>query len=222
MKLGILTMNQRWLRRSGQCLLAMVTIAPVTACRKTGGQASFSPGPVAPPESRAATVEAASPADDGSDLATSAWVTPDLTPLQHHVTKENGTERAFSNEYWDNKADGIPVSILTGKPLLSSLDKYDSGCGWPSFVKPISDGEIRNLPDHSHGMSRTEVRTADDASHLGHVFEDGPPERGGLRYCINSAALRFIPRERMAAAGYGHLLAPFEASATEENQKPTP
>lgn len=147
--------------------------------------------------------------------------TQELTPWQHHITKENGTEPAFANEYWDNKADGIYVSIVTGKPLFSSLDKYDSGCGWPSFVKPISESEIRNLPDNSHGMIRTEVRTADDESHLGHVFNDGPPDRGGLRYCINSAAMRFIPKEKMQEAGFGHLIHLFEKKEpTEENSAP--
>ncbi|MBP2239083.1 peptide-methionine (R)-S-oxide reductase [Sinorhizobium kostiense] len=126
-----------------------------------------------------------------------------LTPEQYRVTQQNGTERPFTGEYTDNKRSGIYVDIVSGEPLFASADKFDSGCGWPSFTKPIVPANINELRDDSHGMIRTEVRSKHGDSHLGHVFSDGPEDRGGLRYCINSAALRFIPREEMETAGYG-------------------
>lgn len=129
-----------------------------------------------------------------------------LTPEQYRVTQENGTERPFTGEYNDNKAAGIYVDIVSGEPLFASSDKFESGCGWPSFTKPIVPAHVTELRDESLGMSRTEVRSAHGDSHLGHVFPDGPQDRGGLRYCINSAALRFIPRDEMEAEGYGAYL----------------
>ena len=132
-----------------------------------------------------------------------------LTSMQFNVTQHAATEPAFHNEFWDNHKVGIYVDIVSGKPLFSSLDKYDSGCGWPSFTKPIDKGEILEKPDHSYGMVRTEVRSETADSHLGHVFDDGPSDKGGLRYCINSAALRFVPVEKMQAEGYGDYLQPF-------------
>jgi methionine-R-sulfoxide reductase len=126
-----------------------------------------------------------------------------LTPMQYKVTQENGTEPPFRNEYWNHKEEGIYVDIVSGKPLFSSLEKYDSGCGWPSFTKPIHVENIEEKLDESHNMIRTEVRSKDADSHLGHVFEDGPMERGGLRYCINSAAIRFIAKEDLEKEGYG-------------------
>ncbi len=129
-----------------------------------------------------------------------------LTELQYKVTQENATEPAFKNEYWNHKDEGIYVDIVTGKPLFSSQDKYDSGCGWPSFTKPIETDDVKEKEDLSHGMIRTEVRSDDSDSHLGHVFNDGPRERGGLRYCINSAALRFITVEDLEKEGYGEYL----------------
>lgn len=125
-----------------------------------------------------------------------------LTPLQYEVTQNNGTEPPFRNEFWNHKSEGIYVDIVSGEPLFSSLDKYDSGCGWPSFTKPIDKERIREKLDVTHNMVRTEVRSQDADSHLGHVFPDGPGP-AGLRYCINSAALRFIPREALEREGYG-------------------
>ena len=126
-----------------------------------------------------------------------------LTPEQFRVTQQSGTERPFTGEYNDNKRPGIYVDIVSGEPLFASSDKFDSGCGWPSFTKPIVPANVEELHDRSHGMIRTEVRSKHGDSHLGHVFPDGPRDRGGLRYCINSASLRFIPREEMEAEGYG-------------------
>jgi len=132
-----------------------------------------------------------------------------LSRIQFHVTQESGTEPSFSNEYWDHKKEGIYVDIVSGKPLFSSKDKFDSGCGWPSFTKPIEDSEVKELRDMSHGMTRTEVRSEGADSHLGHVFNDGPRPTG-LRYCVNSAALDFIPRDEMDERGYGEYLFLFD------------
>lgn len=126
-----------------------------------------------------------------------------LTPIQYHVTQENGTEKPFQNEYNDNFEKGIYVDIVSGDPLFLSTDKYDAGCGWPSFTKPIEKDKINYIEDKSHGMVRTEVRSTDADSHLGHVFEDGPKDKGGLRYCINSASLKFISYDDMEKEGYG-------------------
>ncbi|MCC5778775.1 peptide-methionine (R)-S-oxide reductase MsrB [Nitratireductor sp. B36] len=129
-----------------------------------------------------------------------------LTPEQYYVTQQSGTERPGTGEYLHNKEPGIYVDIVSGEPLFASSDKYESGCGWPSFTKPIVPAHVNELRDTTHGMIRTEVRSAHGDSHLGHVFEDGPVDRGGLRYCINSAALRFIHRDAMEAEGYGAYL----------------
>lgn len=129
-----------------------------------------------------------------------------LTPMQYHVTQQNGTEPPFDNQYNANHREGIYVDIVSGEPLFTSLDKFDSGCGWPSFSKPINQQQIIEKEDNSHGMNRIEVRSSKADSHLGHVFTDGPVGLGGLRYCINSAALKFIPKEELEAQGYGEYL----------------
>ncbi len=130
----------------------------------------------------------------------------ELTPEQYRITQESGTERPFTGEYHDNNEPGIYVDVVSGEPLFASSDKFDSGTGWPSFTKPIEAANVNELRDDSHGMIRTEVRSVRGDSHLGHVFPDGPQDQGGLRYCINSAALRFIPRGEMEAEGYGAYL----------------
>ncbi len=146
-----------------------------------------------------------------------------LTAEQFAVTQEAATEPAFHNEFWDNHKPGIYVDIVSGKPLFSSLDKFDSGCGWPSFSVPLNKTDVVEHTDNSYGMARTEVRSSVADSHLGHVFDDGPTDKGGLRYCINSASLKFIPVEEMEKTGYGQYLAPFvkagliKASVTSTN-----
>ena len=133
-----------------------------------------------------------------------------LTPEQYRVTQESATERPGTGELLHEKRAGIYVDIVSGEPLFASSDKFESGCGWPSFTKPIEPAHVQELRDATHGMLRTEVRSKHGDSHLGHVFEDGPRDRGGLRYCINSASLRFIPRERMEAEGYGDYIGQVE------------
>lgn len=129
-----------------------------------------------------------------------------LTPEQYRVTQQRGTEKSGTGEHLDNYEPGIYVDVVSGEPLFASSDKFESGCGWPSFVRPIEPAHINELRGDSHGMERTEVRSVHGDSHLGHVFLDGPIDRGGLRYCINSASLRFIHRDDMEAAGYGEYL----------------
>lgn len=136
--------------------------------------------------------------------------TDHLTDLQKNVTMEGGTEAPFKNEYWDHKAEGIYVDIINGEPLFSSTDKFDSGTGWPSFTKPISEHMIDEHKDTKFGMVRTEVKSSATDSHLGHVFNDGPAETGGLRYCINSASMRFVPKADLEKEGYGEYLKLFK------------
>ncbi|HEU4618826.1 MAG TPA: peptide-methionine (R)-S-oxide reductase MsrB [Gammaproteobacteria bacterium] len=129
-----------------------------------------------------------------------------LSPEQYRVTQENATERPGTGEYLHNKEPGIYVDVVSGEPLFASSDKFESGCGWPSFTKPIEPANVKEQQDTSYGMVRTEVRSKFGDSHLGHVFPDGPQDRGGLRYCINSASLRFVPKDKMEAEGYGAYL----------------
>jgi peptide-methionine (R)-S-oxide reductase len=135
-----------------------------------------------------------------------------LSAEQYRVTQESGTERPGTGEYLGNKQPGIYVDVVSGEPLFASSDKYESGCGWPSFTKPLDDGHVNEVRDATLGMVRTEVRSEHGDSHLGHVFPDGPTDRGGLRYCINSASLRFIHRDEMETQGYGQYLDQVEGS----------
>jgi methionine-R-sulfoxide reductase len=134
-----------------------------------------------------------------------------LSPLQYQVTQKDATERPFQNAYWDNHEPGIYVDVVTGEPLFSSLDKFDSGTGWPSFTKPLVTDNVKTQVDRSHLMTRTEVRSAHGDSHLGHLFDDGPAPTG-MRYCMNSASMRFIPVDKLADEGYGEFLPLFEES----------
>jgi peptide-methionine (R)-S-oxide reductase len=145
-----------------------------------------------------------------SSYTKSAEAVASLSPEQFRVTQESGTERPFANAFWNHDEPGIYVDVVSGEPLFSSLDKFDSDCGWPSFTKPVDPENIEQQPDNTHGMDRTEVRSSHADSHLGHVFDDGPPEAGGLRYCINSASLRFIPLDELEDEGYGKYLKLFE------------
>ena len=137
-----------------------------------------------------------------------------LTPEQHRVTQESGTERPFDNAFNGNKEPGLYVDVVSGEPLFTSMDKFDSGCGWPSFSKPLEPAHVIEHRDITHGMIRTEVRSTHGDSHLGHVFNDGPQDAGGLRYCINSASLRFIPVNALESEGYGEYLAQFTDGAS--------
>ena len=133
-----------------------------------------------------------------------------LTEIQRMVTQENATEKPFENQYWDNKEPGIYVDVVSGEPLFASVDKYESGLGWPSFTRPIKNIKLVEIKDDSHGMQRVEVRSPDSDSHLGHVFTDGPIDDGGQRYCINSASLRFVPVSKLASEGYEEYLGLFK------------
>ena len=141
-----------------------------------------------------------------------------LSPEQYHVTQENGTELPFTGEYCNNHEPGIYVDIVSGEPLFASVNKFDSGSGWPSFTQPINTDSLVERRDRSHFMDRVEVRSAHADSHLGHVFPDGPTEAGGLRYCINSASLRFIHRDDLEAQGYGRYLRLFTEDVSEQHQ----
>ena len=185
------------------CLVAGAALAGavLAGCTRAESQiAMTNQAVVSPPFTNAAMEKYAKPA--------AAELKQKLTPMQFQVTQQAATEPAFRNEFWDSHKPGIYVDIVSGEPLFSSLDKFDSGCGWPSFSRPLAGKEVVERTDHSYGMERTEVRSGIADSHLGHVFNDGPGPTG-LRYCINSASLRFIPVEQMAQAGYGAYLEPF-------------
>jgi peptide-methionine (R)-S-oxide reductase len=142
-----------------------------------------------------------------------------LSPEQYHVTQKGRTERPFTGEYWDNHEPGIYVDVVSGEPLFASVDKFESGSGWPSFTRPIESANVKEKRDFSHLMLRTEVRSAHGDSHLGHVFTDGPRSEGGLRYCINSAALRFIHLDELEAQGYGEYKTLFEGQSRPEKEE---
>src|SRR3954451_16958301 len=139
-----------------------------------------------------------------------------LSPEQYEVTQHSGTERPFKNAYWNNKEQGLYVDIVSSEPLFTSLDKFDSGCGWPSFTKPVESETVVEKKDTTPGMVRTEVRSTAGDSHLGHVYPDGPRQTGGLRYCINSASLRFIPVDKLETEGYGEYRKLFSTAETEK------
>jgi peptide methionine sulfoxide reductase msrA/msrB len=162
-------------------------------------------------EQRGETSKSNTPKNDDYDYTEEeiAEILKNLDPLAYHVVAEDGTESPFNNAYWDNKADGIYVDIVTGKPLFSSTHKYDSGTGWPSFWRTIDDDSVTIHEDNSLSTTRTEIRS--DAGHIGHIFEDGPVEEGGRRFCTNSASLKFIPEEEMQDGGYGEYLYLFNA-----------
>ncbi|WP_374022236.1 peptide-methionine (R)-S-oxide reductase MsrB [Mycobacterium sp. HNNTM2301] len=141
-----------------------------------------------------------------------------LSPEQYHVTQESGTEVPFTGEYWNNHEPGIYVDVISGEPLFASVDKFDSGTGWPSFTRPVDADNVVEKRDRSHFMERVEVRSTHGDSHLGHVFTDGPPEAGGLRYCINSASLRFIHRDDLETQGYGQYLSLFTKRVPAQDQ----
>ncbi|MCB1591013.1 MAG: peptide-methionine (R)-S-oxide reductase MsrB [Alphaproteobacteria bacterium] len=159
--------------------------------------------------------EQSMPETEGQD----AMSTDHLSKMQKYVTQHDGTEPAFQNEYWDNHEPGIYVDVVSGEPLFSSLDKFDSGSGWPSFTKPIEQESVKENVDNKLWVPRTEVRSKGADSHLGHVFDDGPKDKGGLRYCINSAALRFIPLADLEKEGYGEFVKLFEGHGTTEAPK---
>lgn len=164
---------------------------------------------------------AASDVERGSIVSQDYSKTPEsltrLTQTQYRVTQEDGTEPAFRNRYWDNHEPGIYVDVVSGQPLFASTDKFDSGTGWPSFTRPIDSDAVTTKTDRKLWMPRTEVRSAGADSHLGHLFPDGPEEAGGMRYCMNSAALRFVPADRLDEEGYGQYRSLFDADTTKEN-----
>jgi methionine-R-sulfoxide reductase len=186
------------------CAFVLLALSGVAIfLHRAGAQKKEDP---APPQT---SMTNPSPTNDKTGKADNADLRKKLTPEQYRVTQMCGTEPPFQNEYWNNHRAGIYVDVVSGEPLFTSLDKFDSGSGWPSFTKPVVKENVKEKSDASHGMERNEVRSSKGGSHLGHVFDDGPgPD--GLRYCINSASLRFIPVEKLKEEGYGQFLPLFE------------
>ena len=185
-------------------MIFMALVAVMIFLNRARGQA---PSPSPTPSTSMTTP---SSNDQAVNKPASEELKKKLTPEQYRVTQQCGTEPPFHNEYWDNHRAGIYVDVVSGEPLFTSLDKFDSGSGWPSFTKPIDKNNVAEKSDRTFGMERNEVRSSKGDSHLGHVFDDGPADKGGMRYCINSASLRFVPVEKLKEEGYGQYLPLFE------------
>ena len=187
------------------CATVLVALLGVILfLNRAGGQALSAP----PAQSTSMTTQSST--NQTSNKPSADELKKKLTPEQFRVTQLCGTEPPFRNAYWDNHKPGIYVDVVSGEPLFTSLDKFDSGSGWPSFTKPIETGHVTEKTDKAFGMERTEVLSSKSESHLGHLFDDGPSDKGGMRYCINSAALRFIPVEKLKEEGYERFLPLFE------------
>ena len=192
-------------------LAALVVVWGYFTTLKSSAQSpSPSPKVTADHSTNMQTTDQKTAAADSKPTPTKEELRQRLTPIQYRVTCEEGTEPAFHNAYWDNHKPGIYVDVISGKPLFSSMDKFDSGTGWPSFTKPLDKTNVKEKTDRAYGMERTEVRSASSDAHLGHVFDDGPADKGGMRYCMNSASLRFIPVEKLKDEGFGEYLPLFE------------